>query len=145
MSKHYDAPCMHTAEHVLNSIMVRHFGCERCFSSHINPGKSKCDYHFPRPLQEEERRAVEDAVNAVLRTRTPVSEEYMPREEAAEAFNLSRLPSSTGDMLRIIRIGEYDACPCIGRHAANTADVGAFHIISHEWNDGVLRIRFKLS
>lgn len=145
MGKHYDDPRMHTAEHVLNSVMVRRFGCERCFSSHINPGKSKCDYHFPRPLEETECREIEEAVNAVLSTGTPVSEEYMSRKEAEALFNLARLPESAGDTLRIVRIGAYDACPCIGLHVRNTEEVGVFRFISHEWNDGILRVRFKLS
>ena len=53
MSKEYD-PFMHTAEHVLNQTMVRMFGCGRSFSSHLNADKSKCDYHFPRPLEDAE-------------------------------------------------------------------------------------------
>ena len=55
MSKEYD-PFMHTAEHVLNQTMVRMFGCGRSFSSHLNADKSKCDYHFPRPLEDAEVR-----------------------------------------------------------------------------------------
>ncbi len=46
----YD-PQMHTAEHILNQTMVRIFGCERSFPSHIEKKKSKCDYRFDRPLK----------------------------------------------------------------------------------------------
>ena len=53
MSKEYD-PFMHTAEHVVTQTMVRMFGCGRSFSSHLNADKSKCDYHFPRPLEDAE-------------------------------------------------------------------------------------------
>ncbi len=102
-------------------------------------------HHFPRPLEETERREIEEAVNAVLSTGTPVSEEYMSRKEAEALFNLARLPESAGDTLRIVRIGAYDACPCIGLHVRNTEEVGVFRFISHEWNDGILRVRFKLS
>lgn len=37
---------MHTAEHILNRTMQNMFGCGRCFSAHINPKKSKCDYRL---------------------------------------------------------------------------------------------------
>ena len=35
-------------------------------------------------------------------------------DEADKLFNLSSLPDDAGDTLRIIRIGDYDACPCRG-------------------------------
>lgn len=100
MAKSYD-PAMHSAEHVLNGVMVRRFGCARCFSTHINPGKSKVDFRFPRDLSPEEARAVEDEVNAELSRGLAVSAGLMPREEAARRFNLSRLPADAGDELRI--------------------------------------------
>ncbi len=34
MKKVFD-PHMHTAEHILNQTMIRLFGCNRCFSAHI--------------------------------------------------------------------------------------------------------------
>lgn len=68
----------------------------------------------------------------------------MPREEASQQFNLSRLPEEAGETLRIIRIGDYDACPCSGAHVANSDDIGGFRIISTGYENGVLRIRFKL-
>ena len=59
-------------------------------------------------------------------------------------LDLGRLPGEAGDALRVIKIGDYDACPCIGRHISSTAEIGAFSIISTGFADGVLRIRFRL-
>lgn len=143
MSKRYAAP-MHTAEHVLNATMVRLMGTDRCFSAHVNPKKSKCDYRFHRDLEPDEAARVEDAVNEVLSRGLPVTEDHIPREEAAARFNLDRLPEDAGDTLRIVRVGDYDACPCIGEHVENTTEVGAFRLTSHSFEDGVLRLRFKL-
>jgi Ser-tRNA(Ala) deacylase AlaX len=135
---------MHTAEHVLNQTMVRLLGCGRAFSTHINPGKSKCDYRLDADLTPEQARAVEDGVNAVLARRLPVTEELMPREQAERLFDLARLPPDAGQTLRIVRVGDYDACPCIGEHVANTAEIGAFRLVSHSFEGGVLRVRFRL-
>ena len=74
MSKEYD-PFMHTAEHVLNQTMVRMFGCGRSFSSHLNADKSKCDYHFPRPLEDAEASELERRINEVLAQHMPVRTE----------------------------------------------------------------------
>ena len=176
MAKAYN-PRMHTAEHVLNQTMVRRFACGRCFSSHLNPDKSKCDYHFERPLEEQEAKDLEAEVNAILAQQLPVREYLLSREEAAQKVDLSRLPASEKDSsgdIRIVEIGDYDLCPCIGEHVLNTSEVGRFILVSHgytpaaetleqnasgtaeqeqnspaknttENKSGVLRLRFKLS
>jgi alanyl-tRNA synthetase len=143
MKKEMD-PRMHSAEHLLNQTMVRMFDCGRCFSSHIEKKKSKCDYHFERVLKQEEIGEIEDRVNGVIQEDFTVREEYVNREEAKGLYNLDRLPENTGDPIRIIKIGEYDACPCIGPHVQSTQEIGKFRIVSTSFENGVLRIRYKL-
>ena len=143
MDKKYD-PRMHSAEHILNQTMVRVFGCGRSFSTHLEKKKSKCDYHFDRPLTTTEIAEIEQRVNAVIGSNVSVREEFLPRDAAEKSFNLERLPDTAGDSIRIIRIGDYDACPCIGGHVGNTQEIGSFRIISSDFANGVLRVRFKL-
>jgi len=138
-------PRMHTAEHVLNQTMIRMFQSGRCFSAHIEKRKSKCDYRFDRALEEEEIRQLEEKVNVIIRSDLPVNETFMGREEAEKKFNLDRLPEEAGDLIRIVTVGDYDACPCIGPHVRSTSEVGRFLIGSVSFDEGVLRIRFKLS
>ena len=135
---------MHTAEHILNRAMVRMFKCGRAFSSHIERKRSKCDYRFSRSLTAEETAELEKRVNEAVRADLPVSEGFVSREEAAEKFDLGRLPEGTGDRLRVILVGDYDACPCIWPHVKSTGEIGVFRIISSSFENGVLRIRFKL-
>jgi misacylated tRNA(Ala) deacylase len=142
--KQFD-PRMHSAEHIANQTMVRMFDCSRCFSAHIEKKKSKLDYRFERGLEEAEIRELEDRVNEVIRADMPVTEEFMPRAEAGKRFNLGRLPEEAGETLRIVKIGDYDACPCIGPHVKSTAEIGRFRVVSASFDDGVLRIRYKLA
>lgn len=143
MSKSYD-PRMHSAEHILNQTMVRMFNKGRSFSAHIEKKKSKCDYRFDRNLTPSEIEKIQTSVNNVIRLSLPVIEEFISREEAQRNFNLERLPEDAGDTIRIIRIGDYDACPCSGMHVQSTKEIGEFKIISTGYEDGVLRVRFKL-
>ncbi len=137
---------MHSAEHLLNQAMVRLLGCGRCFSAHINSKKSKCDYHFNRELTAEETEAVQVEVNRVIEENYPVVIEDMPLAEALQAFDLDRVPGKEGmTHFRIVRMGEYDACPCIGEHVSFTREIGRFRITSTGFDNGVLRIRFKLN
>ncbi len=137
---------MHSAEHLLNQTMVRMFGCQRCFSAHINKKKSKCDYRFDRMLTDDELREIETRVNQVIQDDLPVTLAFVSPKEAEENFNIERVPD--GDELetfRIVYMGDYDACPCIGTHVSSTAEINGFRIISADFNHDVLRIRFKLS
>jgi len=142
--KQYD-PKMHSAEHIANQTMDRMFHSGRCFSAHIEKKKSKLDYHFDRPLRDDETAELEKRINEVIDADLPVTEDFMPRAEAEMAFNLGRLPEDAGDNIRIVRIGDYDACPCIGPHVKSTGEIGRFRIISTSFEDGVLRIRYKLA
>ncbi len=143
MKKTYD-PRMHSAEHILNQTMVRLFDCGRCFSAHIEKKKSKCDYHFQRPLTDAEIRDIESRVNQIIQTDLPVTEELISMAEAEAQYNLERLPESTEEKIRIVKIGDYDACPCIGPHVNTTDDIGRFRITTTSYDDGILRIRYKL-
>jgi misacylated tRNA(Ala) deacylase len=143
MPKEYP-PEMHTAEHILNQTMVRMFDCGRSFSNHIEKKKSKCDYHFNRNLKEEEITEIQTRVNNVIKQNLEVREGFLKRNKAAELFNLERLPDAVGETIRIISVGDYDACPCIGQHIKNTSEIGEFKILSTGYEDGVLRLRFKV-
>ncbi|MCU7492198.1 MAG: hypothetical protein HF300_09400 [Ignavibacteria bacterium] len=136
-------PQMHSAEHILNQTMVRMFSCGRSFSAHIEKKKSKCDYHFDRNLTENEIQTIEAKVNEIIDLDLPVTEEFLSREEAQRTFNLERLPEDAGDKVRIVRIGDYDACPCIGPHVGKTKEIGSIKIISTDFKNGILRVRFK--
>ncbi len=144
MSKEYPRE-MHTTEHILNQTMVRIFGCGRSFSNHIEKRKSKCDYHFERNLSDEEITQIQEQVNKIIEGDNEVTEEFIPRMEASKEFDLEKLPDAVGETIRIIKVGDYDACPCIGQHVKYTSEIGEFRIISTGYGDGVLRIRFKVA
>jgi misacylated tRNA(Ala) deacylase len=144
MKKEID-PKMHSAEHILNQTMVRMFSCGRCFRAHIEKKKSKCDYHFDRPLTEQEIRQIEKGVNKIIHSDMLVTQEYITKEESQKHYDIERLPQNVADDIRIVKIGDYDACPCSGTHVNSTKEIGEFQIVSVSFNNGVLRIRYKLA
>ena len=123
-------PPMHTTEHLLNATMVKTFGCPRSRNAHIEKKKSKCDYELSTCPSDEQIQAIEDKVNEVIRQNLPVTIEFMPQEDAKKIVDLSKLPEDASETLRIVRIGDYDACACIGQHVENTSEIGTFKIIS---------------
>ncbi|MGB4413583.1 MAG: hypothetical protein WBI53_01660 [Paludibacter sp.] len=141
--KLYNEP-MHTCEHILNQTMVRMFGCGRSVNAHIERKKSKCDYVLAEAPNEEQIAEIIRKVNEVIDSHLPVYEELMSRGEAAKIADLSKLPADASETLRIIRVGDYDACACIGQHVENTSELGRFEIISHDFENGRWRVRFRL-
>lgn len=137
-------PPMHTCEHIINRTMINIFGCGRAVSAHIERKKSKLDYALPQPLNDEDITRIEDTVNSVIARHLDVTTEFITQKEAADRFDLKRLPENASDTVRIVKVGDYDECLCIGLHVNNTSEIGTFKIISHDYNDGILRIRFKL-
>ena len=134
----------HTAEHILNATMVKMFGCPRSRNAHVEKKKSKCDYILDSEPSAEDVTQIENSVNEVIVQELDVTVEFMSREQAAEVVDLSKLPEDASDTLRIVRIGDYDACACIGAHVQNTREIDTFRIISHSFADGVWRLRWKV-
>ena len=143
--KDYFAP-MHTTEHVLNQTMVRMFGCARSKNAHIEKNKSKCDYFLQQAPTQAQIDELQVRVNEILAQNLPVTIRVLSRAEAEKlpGLDMGKLPPNAGDELRIVFVGEYDACPCIGAHVENTAQTGRFVISSWDYENGRLRIRFKL-
>ena len=137
-------PPMHTAEHLLNGTMVKMIGCKRSRNAHIERKKSKCDYPLDQPLTPEQLKEIEDIINNVISQDLPVTFEFIPASEAAKVYDLERLPDDASEMLRIVHIGDYDACPCVGAHVEHTSQIGHFRISSSRYQDGVQRIVFRL-
>lgn len=134
----------HTAEHLLNATMVKMFGCPRSRNAHVEKKKSKCDYILEVEPTAEQVTEIEAKVNEVIAQNLDVTVEFVSREQAASIVDLSKLPEDASETLRIVRIGDYDACACIGAHVANTGEIGTFKVISHSFEDGVWRLRWKV-
>lgn len=143
---------MHTAEHILGGTMVRMFGCGRAVTTHLERKKSKVDFDFRtvgRNLTPEEAEDVVRIVNDQIDKHMAVTFQMVPFASAAQEFDLSRLPETAAGPdaeLRIVCVGDYDRCPCIGEHVANTSEIGHLRMISTDYDadSGILRMRFKL-
>jgi Ser-tRNA(Ala) deacylase AlaX len=85
-------------------------------------------------------------INGVIESNLPVTETHLSREEADRLYNTDNLPKIIETKkIRIVHIGDYDSCPCIGEHVFSTKDIGSFKITTTSFEDGVLKIRFKLA
>ena len=65
--------------------------------------------------------------------------------QAGHLYNTEKLPDEVDGRVRIVHMGDYDACPCIGDHVASTKEIGGFRITTTSFDKDVLRIRFKIN
>jgi misacylated tRNA(Ala) deacylase len=147
LNKHdkVDYPPMHTAEHILNQTMVRLFGCPRSKNSHIERKKSKCDYLLDRAPGLPTVAAIEAKVNEEISKNQPVKEAFVLISEVPTSVDLSKLPDDVSETIRLVYVGDYDVCACIGKHVGNTSEIGVFSIISHDYEAGRWRVRWKVA
>jgi len=83
-------------------------------------------------------------VNEVIKQNLPITNAFVTRSEVPDAVDLSKLPDDASETLRLVTIGSYDVCACIGEHVQNTSEIGIFKIVSTDYNEDQFRIRFKL-
>ena len=139
-------PPAHTAEHLLNQLMVRMFGCERSRNAHIERKKSKMTFVIDHKPSRQEEKAIEAEMNRLIEEDMPVTYEFVDRDHIPVEVKLDRLPEDASETLRLVRIGDYDVCPCIGKHVRSTAQIGKFVMLGTNWDEPShsLRIRFKI-
>ena len=139
-------PPAHTAEHLLNQTMVRMFGCERSTNAHIERKKSKISYVLDHKPDRREEKEIERRMNELINEDLPVTFEYVTRDNVPDGVSLDKLPEDASETLRLVRIGDYDVCPCIGKHVRSTSQMGRFEMLGTNWNEEehMFRIRFKV-
>ena len=131
---------------MLNQTMIRLFGCGRSHNAHIERKKSKMSFYLDRKPSRQEEKLIETEMNRLIGEDLPVTFEYVSRDELPEDISLERLPDDASDTIRLVRIGDYDVCPCIGRHVRSTGQIGRFEMLGTNWDEHErsFRVRFKI-
>lgn len=139
-------PPAHTAEHLLNQTMIRLFGCERSYNAHIERKKSKMSFHIDHKPSRQEEREIERRMNELIDEDLPVTFEFVSRDNLPVGVSPDRLPDDASETIRLVRIGDYDVCPCIGKHVRSTSQIGRFEMLGTNWDEHErsFRVRFKI-
>ncbi|MFR3274288.1 MAG: alanine--tRNA ligase [Collinsella phocaeensis] len=125
----------HTATHLLDAALKEVLG------DHVNQAGSlvahdylRFDFTHFEALNSDQIKAVERLVNREILAAKPVVTRVMGIEEAKASGAVALFGEKYGDVVRVVSVGEEDR-PfsrelCGGTHAANTAELGLFKIIS---------------
>ncbi len=139
-------PPAHTAEHLLNQVMIRMFDCERSYNAHIERKKSKMSFLLDHKPTRQEEKEIEREMQRLIDEDLPVTFEFVSHDSVPDGVRLDRLPDDASDTIRLVRIGDFDVCPCIGKHVRSTSQIGHFEMLGTNWDEHErsFRIRFKI-
>ena len=137
---------LHTATHLLNAALKTVLSPDvNQKGSNITPERLRFDFNFPRPMTEEEIRAVEDLVNQKIRQNIPVVFEEMPYEQARAEGIVGVFDQKYGEVVKTYSIGDFSREMCGGPHAENTGELGHFKIVKEQSSaSGIRRIKAVL-
>ncbi len=119
----------HTGTHLLHRAL-RNVVDKRArqAGSLVHPDYLRFDYPFDRALTDDEKRAIEDEVRAVIRDDRLVTVEYMPMEQAIEQGADAFFDEKYGEIVRTVRVQDYSFELCGGTHCRATGQIGGFVI-----------------
>ena len=85
-------------------------------------------------------------MNELIEADLPVTYELTDRAHLPANIDPNRLPENCSDTIRLVRIGDFDTCACIGKHVRSTAQIGRFELLGTNWDQEKMtfRIRYKV-
>ncbi|MBN2593888.1 MAG: hypothetical protein JXA81_10305 [Sedimentisphaerales bacterium] len=125
----------HTAQHIISGIAERRFDL-KTIGVHI--GFESCTVDFDKKIDFETAQKIERDSMEVVAENIPV-ETVFNDADARTRFDLKGIES---DMIRVVKIGDYDASACCGTHVRRTGDIGIIRILDLESKKNGTRVSF---
>jgi len=115
----------HSSTHLLNAALRNHLGTGvKQAGSLVEPARLRFDFSHDGPVADETLADVEAEVNDAIRSNFDVSDDEMPYDDAIAAGALAFFGEKYGDVVRVVRMGEYSVELCGGTHVRHTGDIG---------------------
>ena len=121
----------HTAAHLLQAALRETLGTHvEQAGQLVNSSAVRFDFTHFSALTSDELSAVEKRVNEIIMEAMPVTSVEMPIDEAKKLGAMALFGEKYGDIVRVVKAGDFSTELCGGTHVNNTGKLGLFKIVS---------------
>ncbi len=122
---------MHTSQHLLSGMVFQLYEA-KTVGNQIHADRSRVDFR-PAHFSDEDLQRIEAECNAVLETEADVDiyeedREALEDEMGGERYLLDLIPESIR-RLRVVKLADFDLCPCGGTHVKSLGEIGRMRIL----------------
>jgi len=119
----------HLLHYALRQVLGRHAQQK---GSKVEPDLLRFDFTHFQAITIEELEQIQRLVNERVREAAPVVSDTMGLEEARTSGATALFDEKYGDVVRVVRMGDYSAELCGGTHLGNTGQVGLVRVVAEE-------------
>ncbi len=121
----------HSTTHLLQKALTETLGSHVAQAgSFVDPERLRFDFSHFEAMTEEELSKVEAMVNEKILEGLSIEKKEMPIAEAKKMGATALFGEKYGDVVRVVKMGDYSMELCGGTHLDNTNEAGLFKIIS---------------
>ena len=121
----------HTAAHLLQAALRKTLGSHvEQAGQLVNENTVRFDFSHFSAMTSDELKAVENEVNNIILSAESVTMTEMPIEEAKKTGAMALFGEKYGDVVRVVKAGDFSTELCGGTHVSNTGKLGLFKIIT---------------
>lgn len=121
----------HTAAHLLQAALRQVLGTHvEQAGQLVDETEVRFDFTHFNPMTTQEIAEVEMLVNKFILSASSVTMQEMPIEEAKKMGAMMLFGEKYGNIVRVVKAGDFSTEFCGGTHVANSGEIGLFKIVS---------------
>ncbi|HOQ03244.1 MAG TPA: DHHA1 domain-containing protein [Bacillota bacterium] len=137
--RRFDFMQQHTGQHILSRGFEELLGAQT-IGFHLGDDYVSIDLDAPS-IEDGMLMRVEDLANEIVYKNLPVEVKEYTQSQVPSAIRM-RIPTDA-DSIRVVHIGDFDACACGGTHVKATGEIGIVKINQTDRSHGGVRVIFR--